>query len=275
LNFFQDLWSLVYVAIKGDETPVPDNKYLTAESIKEGFIEGLRALQEMILARNNMTITFAVLSVPDFFNSTVKAILKQACEEVGINIFLGVDLIMSRSHAGALGAQFPPDFRILALDQGLSHFAISLFQDIPSLMRPGVLPKSIPYGGYGSEAIFLPLMRRLFHREGDLREQVRGADPLKLAELEYVVEKARSDIKGNVDVLDGKSYEDYHHEEWPLDSKNFWGGKGKTLVLRWEDVKAAEDEYVGKLYTAIVEFLVVVRSKSSLFSNSASCSFAK
>jgi hypothetical protein len=57
---------------------------------------------------------------------------------------------------------------------------------------------------------------------------------------------------------------DRHHEEWPL-TLHGWGITGSQVVLKWEDVAAVEEEYVGKLAEAVHMFLVSLRSMSFPF----------
>jgi hypothetical protein len=57
---------------------------------------------------------------------------------------------------------------------------------------------------------------------------------------------------------------DRHHEEWSLNLHGR-GITGAQVVLKWEDVAAVEDEYVGKLTEALHMFLVSLRSMSFHF----------
>ncbi|KAJ5759537.1 hypothetical protein N7520_006693 [Penicillium odoratum] len=38
-----------------------------------------------------------------------------------------------------------------------------------------------------------------------------------------------------------------HYEEWPLDLQDWWIGEQEGAVLRWEDVEAAESDYIDAL----------------------------
>lgn len=230
---------------------------MTPENLKEGFVAVLKRVKEDTLEKNDINITFAILSVPDFFNETVNQILQEACLNVGIETIKP----FSRTMMGAWGANTTRDARVLVIDQGQFHLRIRTYQEVWHYKKP-LLQMYLPLDPFGSQAIDNQLVNQVLRTNEVLREQISlGANR---QQLQLELARARLLIKDSIDVLMGKSSEDHHHEEWPLDLKDWWIGEEENAVLLWKDVEAVEDAYVESLGENILTFLVALRGTCSL-----------
>lgn len=236
-------------------TQWPDE--MTPENIRDGFVSGLKLLKERALISYDINITFAILSVPDFFNETINDVVKKACQAVGIETIKP----LSRTVMGAWGAKTAPDARVLVVDQGKFHLGLRTYQEVRSYGKP-ISQQYLPLDRFGSAGIDLQLVARVIGSNDVLREQIKlGADRQKLL---LAIKRARLLIKDNLDVLMGKSAEGYH-EEWPLDLKDWWIGEEQNAVLLWEEVEVEEEKYVEQLSDTIFKFLVSLRSRYFTF----------
>ena len=234
---------------------------ITHEDIKAGFVSMLEVVRASALQHHNTTINFAILSVPDFFNGTISNLAIEACKEVGIQT---TEKTIVRTVMGAWGARNMEDEnaandRILILDQGKFHLAIRTYQEKENSEKR-ILQRYLPLDSLGSHSIDMQLVERVIRAPGVLRDQIQqGADRSR---LQYELARARLLIHDNLDTQMGLGLnEDHHHEEWPLELKDWWIGDEQGAVLAWEDVRIVEDEYVASLSDLIFKFLVSCRRK--------------
>ncbi|KAJ6096461.1 hypothetical protein N7486_007207 [Penicillium sp. IBT 16267x] len=58
----------------------------------------------------------------------------------------------------------------------------------------------------------------------------------------------------------------YHYEEWPLDLQDWSVGEEEGAVLRWEDVQAAEADWVDELSEILNQSLDCLQGERSSLS---------
>jgi hypothetical protein len=237
----------------------PGKEALSLIDVKAGFVAVLESVKSTALEEHNVNITFAVLSVPDFFNSTLTDLLNEACHELGIDT---PTVTFPRTIMSALSIDFAFDSRVLIIDQGQFHFGMRTLQSEASRTNfKKIYQMYLPMDPYSSQNINRILVDRVIKGSTVLRDQLAvGADR---AQLVAEILRARVLIKDNLDVnFMGKGMdEDHHHEEWPLELHKWWIGDEVGYALSWADVQAVDDQYVGELGDAIVDFLVFCRSQ--------------
>jgi len=232
----------------------PENE-LTPESVQQVFVDMLLLLKEAALENNGISITFAVLSVPDFFNQTIMDLVRVACVEVGIETINP----FARTFIGAKGANTALDARILIIDQGMFYTTLRTTQLVQNDSKP-MLQGYKPLSSFGSFGISLRLVDRVLRSNEALSEQIKlGANR---QQLQGKIEKARFLIKNDLDARMGKSPEYQHHDEWPLELKDWWIGKEQSALLSWEDVEDEEETWVEHMSVKLYKFLVSLRSMS-------------
>ncbi|KIN02863.1 hypothetical protein OIDMADRAFT_178682 [Oidiodendron maius Zn] len=244
----------LYLKTKGDTLSLE----MTHEEIKDGFISLLKRVKEQALENRNTTITFAVLSLPDYFNDTIRAIAGEACREVGIQAISPVP----RTTMGVWGAEIAhdDDTRVLILDHGKYHLTMRTYQTVRNRSKP-LLQRYLSIDIFASATLDRELVNRVIETDAILKKQINsGANRARLREA---IETARPKIKGSIDQLfaranDGSDNEDYNYNEWPLNIKDWWHGMEGSAVLRWEDVEYVEEEYVKNLAQTIKTFLVTL-----------------
>ena len=246
----------LYLKARGDILALQ----MTHEEIKDGFVSLLKRVKEQALENRNTTITFAVLSLPDYFNDTIRAIAWEACREVGIQAISPVP----RTTMGVWGAEISQDddTRVLILDHGKYHLAMRTYQAARNRSKP-LFQRYLNIDIFASTVLDRELVNRVIETDAILKKQINsGANRDRLREA---IETARPKIKGSIDQLfaranDGSDHEDYSYNEWPLNINDWWYGMEGSAVLRWEDVEYVEEEYVKNLGQAIKTFLVALRS---------------
>jgi hypothetical protein len=239
---------------------------MTLSDIKRGFVDVLERVKAAALADHDTNITFAVVSVPDFFNQTLCDLVLEACQDVGIETFRKP---FARTVMTALGVRglTDRDTAYFVIDQGRFYADLRTFQNVDDDdANRKILQMYLPLDPYASAAFDRALVDRVLATPGILQDQINmGADR---SDLRSALEKARLLIKDNLDVeIMGEGIdEDHHHEEWPLDLQEDWGVSGSAgAVLSWEDVQVVENDYVEHLSNAIYNFLVACRREFFFF----------
>jgi hypothetical protein len=168
---------------------------LTHQDIKASFVSLLRRVKEDAIKNHNTNITFAILSVPDFFNKTVKDIIVEACGEAGIDTISP----FARTVMGLWGARIEiDDTRTIVLDYGRYHLAMRLYQR-PEDPRMPISQGTFSFDMYGTEIINRELLKRVLDTDATLKNQINsGADPFRLLRA---IETARVLIKGSIEQL--------------------------------------------------------------------------
>jgi hypothetical protein len=260
LNYVRQASSRIFNIAKG--ALFPGEEPLSLVNVKANFASVLGSIKSTALEEHNINITFALLSVPDFFNSTLTDLLIETCHELGIDT---PTVAFPRTIMSALSADFAFDSRVLVIDQGQFYFGMRTLQPEASRTDMKYIHQTyLQIDPYGSQNINRVLIERVIKGSTVLQDQLAiGADH---AQLVAEISRARMLIKDNLDVnFMGKGMdEDHHHEEWPLELPKWWIGDEVGYELSWADVQAVEDEYVEKLGDVIVKFLVHCRSKSVL-----------
>jgi hypothetical protein len=60
---------------------------------------------------------------------------------------------------------------------------------------------------------------------------------------------------------DADENKDYHHDEWPLELKDWWLGEEEETVLKWQDVEKIETDYVKGLSVFISDMLIEMKGR--------------
>lgn len=237
---------------------------LTRPAIEKSFYPIIQELLDDVLKNHNISIDFAVLSVPEYFPEQHSQIPGRVCA------FLGISSPVSsipKDLAGLASVVTEPDARILLLNQGRNHMDVHTYKRGGDKAHKPIKELSVPLDSYDNMAIEINLFARVTSR-GVLKEQLKLKEQLHLdAELWRLsgeIERARMLIKDNVFdfmVKDGEGDgEDHHHDEWPLALDDWWTGPAQSAVLAWEDVQAVEDEYVEHLSSTLDAVLKSIRS---------------
>jgi hypothetical protein len=257
LNYVRQASSRIFNTAKG--ALFPGEEPLSLVNVKASFVGVLESIKFTALEEHSINITFALLSVPDFFNSTLTDLLIETCHELGIDT---PTIAFPRTIMSALSADFASDSRVLVIDQGQFYFGMRTLQSEASRTNlKNIYQKYLSLDPYGSQNINSMLVERVTKGSTVLQDQLsKGADR---AQLVAEISRARLLIKDNLDVnFMGKGMdEDHHHEEWPLELPNWWIGAEGRYELSWADVQAVEDDYVTNLGDLIVNFLIYCRSK--------------
>jgi hypothetical protein len=241
---------------------------MTLDDVKKGYVRVLEQLKAQALQDHDTNITFAIVSVPGYFNSTLRDIVKDSCQEVGIETS---HVPFSRMKMSSFGVRAAADTRYLVLDQDKFYLDIGTIQESKRSKKP-ILQRYLPLDPFGSAGIDKELAARIVDASDVLQDQLAlGADRNA---LQLAIGRARFLIRDSIDAeIMGKDMDaDHHHDEWPLDlSQDWWVGEkvaGEGAVLHWKHVQAAEDQYVDSLSTAISGFLVASRRESTILVSS-------
>jgi hypothetical protein len=243
--------------------PLKSSDDITFEDIYDTFVDALKSVQASSRKHHNEDIPFALLSVPDFFNQTISTILLKAAASVGIQ---SIENPIPAALAIALGAGVVGDTRALIFEQSKSHVTLYPYQERGSRLKKTIRQRPLPIDPYSSPVIDRMTISQLLRRSSLLRNQVElGADK---AHLTAEVAKARLLIKGTPDIDssalqpgDAQSEDSGHHEQWPLQLKDWWLGKEEEVFLLWQDVEAVETTYVQNLSKLISDFLKGLRCR--------------
>lgn len=244
------------------------SKLITDRDIKESFYPVIRELKDSALKNHNVSIDFAILSLPEYFPPQHGYIPTRACDYLGIRT---PQLSIPKTLAAVASVDTKPDARILLLDHGRYHMVLQTLKRGGNKKHDPIMDLAIPYDAFRGEVLEKNLFIRLTSK-GVLKDQLLLKKEFNLDQkqmiLRHEIERARLLIKDNVFDWDDDS-EDHHHDEWPLNLDNWWTiieDWGPTsipsVVLAWEDVQAVEDEYVNSLSTNLDTLLRSVRSQS-------------
>ncbi|OBT97848.1 hypothetical protein VE01_05087 [Pseudogymnoascus verrucosus] len=235
-------------------------KSLTDNAIRESFTPVIQELLDSALKNHNVTIDFALLSLPEYFPQKHEYIPINACFSLGVK---SAHAIIPKPLAALESVATKPEARILLLDQGHHHMSVQVVHYRRSAPTP--------FDAFRGEALEKTLFARVTAK-GALHDQFMLKDKFNIVrdgwKVHNEIERARILIKDNIldcvskDRADEDCEEDRHHNEWPLDLKNWWTiiedfgpSSIPTVVLEWEDVKASEDEYVERLSNSLENFL--------------------
>jgi hypothetical protein len=228
-------------------------KSLTDNAIRDSFTPVIQELLDSALKNHNVTIDFALLSLPEYFAKKHEYIPLNACFSLGIK---SVHTTIPKPLAAIQSVATKPDARILLLDHGHHHMGVQTIN--------GNRGFSMPLDSFAGEALEKNLFVRVTSK-GVVRDQLALKDKFRIGwegwKLHNEIERARILIKDNIfDCIgmDGGGEEDCekdrHHDEWPLDLKNWWTiiedfgpSSIPSVVLKWEDVQVTEDEYAESL----------------------------
>lgn len=251
-------------------------KTLTDRAIEESFHPVIQELLDSALKNHNVTIDFAVLSLPEYFPHDYEYIPIRACISLGIRSPYSST---PKPLASLESVATKPDARILILDYGRHHMVVQAIQRDGVRKRNDIRSFSLPFDGFRGEALEVKLFQRVISK-GILKDQLLLKKKFNIDlegwKLHNEIERARILIKDNVfdcigkDRMDGEDYEeDRHHDEWPLNLNNWWSiidnwgpSSVPSVVLAWEDVQAVEDHYVEKLSGNLDTILRAARSQS-------------
>ncbi|RFU32615.1 hypothetical protein B7463_g3740, partial [Scytalidium lignicola] len=243
----------------------PQLKVLTRKEIKQEFTGILEALQFQAYEKERLKIDFAIISVPDYFNATIKRILLDACRESGIST---VKSVIERPIAAIPAVDHKADARLLMIDHGAFHFTIMTAKANHDKINKPISSTMVPLDIFGSHAVDFKIAKRLETRNKAIKDHLSyGA---RLAQLQSAIRNARMLMKDNIDAeyLGLGVDEDHHHEEWPLDLRGWWVGyEQPTVTLNWKDVEAVEDEYIEQLSDTLTKFLIATRQGYSATPN--------
>ncbi|KFY97284.1 hypothetical protein V500_02125 [Pseudogymnoascus sp. VKM F-4518 (FW-2643)] len=236
-------------------------KTLTDRAIEESFHPVIQELLDSALKNHNVTIDFAVLSLPEYFPPDYEYIPIRACISLGISSSYSST---PKPLAALESVATKPDARILILDHGRHHMVVQAIQRDGVRKRNDIRSFSLPFDGFRGEALEVKLFQRVISK-GIWKDQLLLKKKFNIDlegwKLHNEIERARILIKDNVfdcigkDRMDGEDCEeDRHHDEWPLNLNNWWSiidnwgpSSVPSVVLAWEDVQAVEDHYVEKL----------------------------
>ncbi|OBT82543.1 hypothetical protein VE02_09196 [Pseudogymnoascus sp. 03VT05] len=240
-------------------------KSLTDNAIRDSFTPVVQELLDSALKNHNVTIDFALLSLPDYFPKKHEYIPLNACMSLGIKT---VHTVIPKPVAGLKSVATKPDARILLLDHGHHHMGLH------AAHRRGRF--FLPLDSFAGEVLEKNLFVRVTSK-GVLNDQWDLKDKFHIEregwKLHKEIERARILIKDNIFDCIGKDREDQedcgedrHHDEWPLNLKNWWTiiedfgpSSIPPVVLKWEDVQVTEDDYVKNLSNNIETFLIAAR----------------
>jgi hypothetical protein len=235
---------------------------MTLDDVYNGFVSALESIKDKSFSQHNQTIYFAMFSVPDFFNTTICSLLISAARDLGI---ASVENPIPRTIAAAWGAGVSGDTRALILDQGKHYMNIRTFQEeFPrSYKKSKISQRSLPLDPYASHTLDRNLLRRVIQVSPVLRKQLElGASEDQLG---AEIARARIKIKNFKDeeslMEDADENKDYHHDEWPLELKDWWLGEEEETVLKWQDVEKIETDYVKGLSVFISDMLIEMKGR--------------
>jgi hypothetical protein len=254
-------------------------KALTDRAIIESFYPVIQELLDRASRDHNVTIEFAALSLPEYFPSELEYAPMQACISLGINT---PPISLPKPLAALASVSTKPDARILLLDHGRYHMSVRVMKRDGAGGRNPIKEFFVPNDSFGGGALEMDLFSRVTQK-GVIKDQLLLKEKLNLDQekgiLKHKIKQARILIKNNLfdfigknendnDDSEGDTEVDHHHDEWPLNLDNWWTiiddlgpSSVPSVVLEWEDVRAAEDHYVERLSSTLDIILRVARSQ--------------
>ena len=237
------------------EPDIPSDEYM-----KTGFVKAFEYIKEVSREHSEIEITGASILIPDFFDNHIRGLVRDAAFETGVeNVGVRSPQELVRQHSGILddvAAPFRFDERPqrqneIIIDYGLRYLHIHTESGRCRMERvwDGMSCGRVPYNLYHG----------VISHDGLLSRQVKkGASRDKLHEALWRARFAMMQPTGKDEDQDQD-----HYEEWPLDLQGWWIGEDEGAVLRWEDVQAAEEEYVDMLSEILNQALDCVQGESS------------
>jgi hypothetical protein len=239
------------------ELNLPSDEYM-----KIGFVKVFEYIKVVSREHSEIEISGAHILVPDFFKDRIRDLVLDAALEAGIHaIGIQSPQEMIKSYNGILDEVIKPfglDARPeqqnhIIIDYGLRYLHIHTQSGRCRMKRAldSMSCSRVPYNLY----------HRVISVDGPLSRQIEtGASR---DDLHEAVWRARFTMKQATETDEDQD----HYEEWPLDLQDWWVGEDEGAVLRWEDVQAAEEEYIGKLSDILIETLDCIQGEKSNLSN--------
>ncbi|KAL2813460.1 hypothetical protein BDW59DRAFT_154833 [Aspergillus cavernicola] len=255
--------------------PSRERDTLTMSIVAETFVGVFEDIKASARANHDMNITFALIGVPDFFNSTVTEVILEASRKAGIETAAHA---LPRSFLSYFNNPMilPEDSTVLVLHQGQSHCGIRLRQEEKRLggrrRRGKSREQYLPLEPWKSENLYRRLAAEVLRSNDMLKMQIEvGADEeglmdavvdarLRLKRLDPVVGLPGVDSRPAVNDNSTTVQDDddgYHPlDEVPLDLDAWWVyGENPGVKLTREQVLAADNKYVKSLGQTISTYL--------------------
>jgi hypothetical protein len=236
----------------------------------ETFTNIFEEIKASVWEKHNQNLTFALVTVPDFFNNTLIDLVLEASERAGIDT--GSHVLPRTFSSYFQHPEIPPASRVLVIHQGLFHCGARL-SGMASHRRKGI--EYIPLDSWASRNIDRDVAKRAIRSSPKLEEQLSvGAD---MNAFTSEIQNARFRLKnrdvavemmgmGEQSTDSNEDGNDGPFDDFPLDLESWWVyGRYSGVKLRWEDVKIAEDRYVESLATSLRTLLQVSRRSFSPF----------
>ncbi|OBT66995.1 hypothetical protein VE03_04132 [Pseudogymnoascus sp. 23342-1-I1] len=230
-------------------------KSLNDNDIKRSFYPVIVELKDLALKNHNVTIDFAVLSLPDYFPPSHEYIPFRALRSFGIEV---PRPYIPKPIAALAGVVTQPDARILIFDHGRHHMGVQAFQRHGVRKNNPIKGFNMPFDSFGGDMLEMDLYKRVTSK-GVLSDQLSLKKKFKIDHEGWVllkeIERARILIRDNLFDCIGKDRNDEedcevdrHHDEWPLKLDHWWTiieyfgpSSIPPVVLKWEDVQASEE----------------------------------
>ncbi|KAJ5645229.1 hypothetical protein N7507_011240 [Penicillium longicatenatum] len=235
------------------ELNLPSDEYM-----KIGFVKAFEYIKDVSREHSEIEISGAHILVPDFFKDRIRDLVLDAALEAGIHaIGIQSPQEMIKSYNGILDEVIKPfglDARPeqqnhIIIDYGLRYLHIHTQSGRCRMKRAldSMSCSRVPYNLY----------HRVISVDGPLSRQIdNGASR---DDLHEAVWRARFAMKQATETDEDQD----HYEEWPLDLQDWWVGEDEGAVLRWEDVQAAEEEYIDKLSDILIETLDCIQGRGN------------
>lgn len=233
---------------------------LSDEYMKTGFEKAFEYIKHVSWELSEINITSASILIPDFLDARIRGLVRDAALETGIDS-VGVQSPQElvRQHGGILdevAAPFQFDERPqrrneIMIDYGLRYLHLHT--------RSGRCRMERVLDEMSCSRVPHILYHRVISLDESLSRQVaKGASKNDLFEALW---RARFAMKQPIEQDEDQQQD--HYEEWPLDLQDWWIGEDEGAVLRWEDVQAAEEDYVDLLSDILNQALDCVQGESS------------
>ncbi|KAJ5646994.1 hypothetical protein N7490_003366 [Penicillium lividum] len=216
------------------EPEIPSDEY-----IKIGFVKAFNYLK-IASREQNIEIESALMLVPDFFNSHVRKLVEYAAIEAGVVSF-GIE--SPQEMIKVYDEMFDDEINAIPEPISISKPSIMIvdygLQYLHLHTRGRTCQTKHALDTLGCSGIWRFLYYRFLTLDGPLKRQIeKGASRHDLFSALW---QARFFMKQPME--EGQD----HYEEWPLDLQDWWIGEQEEAVLRWEDVEAAESDYIDEL----------------------------
>ncbi|KAJ5094801.1 hypothetical protein N7456_010662 [Penicillium angulare] len=223
------------------------------EFIRQGFVEAIYALKKQAKEESDIEIGSASIIYPQFFNERQKMLVEEAVTEATlfssrITKSMGTAQDLINYYASVIDDDFHGDFaqleplkNSLIIDYGMWNI------DIETYGRRCKVKCSLDEMGCGR--IAATLWQEYTSSNEALKRNIELGAPITKLPQAFVIAEQMIRVPQNAETSQDEAD---HYMEWPIDLQGWWIEEPEQeLVLRWEDVEAAEAAYIERFVSIL------------------------